>query len=252
VNVVADLGVSEDVLAAVGELRPTVAIIDVGPGDDRGLALARRLRALARPPAVLLTSSAARASCHRDVQRFPFIAKSALCSDELLAAIRVIHPAIGDIVSTSPTPLWFLHNLATIHAHSGDTGDSYGVVELTGAPGDMPPLHVHPHDDEGFYVLEGAMRLHIGPDRVVRIAAGEFALAPRGVPHVYVVESERPARWLAITNGGFDRFVEEVSVAASAPELPPEPHVPPADELLAAAARHGIEILGPPGTLPRG
>ena len=49
-------------------------------------------------------------------------------------------------MSTTPSrtgqPLWFLQNLATIHARSEDTNGAYGVVEMTGAPGDMPPLHV--------------------------------------------------------------------------------------------------------------
>jgi hypothetical protein len=65
-----------------------------------------------------------------------------------------------------------------------------------------------------------------------------------------VVESETPARWLAISNGGFDRFVEEVSVPASERTLPTMPYVPPPDELTAIAARHGIEIISPPGTMP--
>jgi mannose-6-phosphate isomerase-like protein (cupin superfamily) len=123
-------------------------------------------------------------------------------------------------------------------------------VELTGAPGDMPPLHVHTHDDEGFYVLEGTLRLHVGPDRVVHLRVGEFALVPRGICHTYVVESERPARWLAISSGGFDRFVEELSVPAGRAGLPDEPQMPLPEELARAAERHGIVLLGPPGALP--
>jgi mannose-6-phosphate isomerase-like protein (cupin superfamily) len=137
-----------------------------------------------------------------------------------------------------------------IHARSDQTNGSYAVVEITGAPGDTPPLHVHVDDDEGFYVLDGALRLHVEGQPVVHLRGGEFAVAPRGVPHVYVVESEIPARWLAISSGGFVRFVEEVSVPASERTLPAEPHLPPPDELAAIAARHGIEILAPPGTMP--
>jgi quercetin dioxygenase-like cupin family protein len=151
--------------------------------------------------------------------------------------------------TTSAPPLWFLANLARIHASSDETGGSYGVVEITGAPGDMPPLHVHQHDDEAFYVLEGCLRVYVG-DSVQELSAGDFALAPRGIPHVYEVISEEPARWLALSSGGFDRFVREVSVDAPEPALPPTVQGPPPEELGAIAARHGIDLLGPPGTRP--
>jgi quercetin dioxygenase-like cupin family protein len=151
--------------------------------------------------------------------------------------------------TATKTAVWFLNNLAVVHARSEDTAGHYSVVEVTGAPGDMPPLHVHPHDDEGFYLLEGGLRLHVGGD-TIDLRPGDFALAPRGVPHVYAVDPGGPARWLATSNGGFDRFVLEVGEPAAAPTLPPEPRIPDPAELTATAARHGIEILGPPGALP--
>jgi quercetin dioxygenase-like cupin family protein len=150
---------------------------------------------------------------------------------------------------TKADALWFLHNLATIHARGDGTAGSYGVVELTGAPGDTPPLHLHRYDDEGFYVLDGALRLHAA-GRTMDLGAGEFARVPRDTPHVYFVVSETPSRWLAISNGGFERFVEEVSIPARTLTTPHDPYLPPADELTEIACRHGIELLGPPGTLP--
>jgi quercetin dioxygenase-like cupin family protein len=146
-------------------------------------------------------------------------------------------------------PLWFLHNLAVIHARGDGTPGRYGVVELTGGPGDTPPLHLHRYDDEGFYVLDGALRLHSG-GRTIELQAGQFARVPRGTPHVYFVVSETPARWLAISNGGFEKFVEDVSTPARTLTIPDNPYLPPADELGEIALRHGIELLGPPGTLP--
>jgi quercetin dioxygenase-like cupin family protein len=156
-------------------------------------------------------------------------------------------PAVGD--AEVPQALWFLRNLAVIHAATSQTNGRYAIAELTGAPGDMPPLHVHPDDDEGFYVLDGALVVYVG-DRAVRLRAGQFALAPRGIPHAYLVESETPARWLAVSNGGFDRFIADVSVPATAMTLPTDPSMPPPETLAAIARRHGIELLGPPGALP--
>lgn len=152
-------------------------------------------------------------------------------------------------ITAAAQPLWFLHNLAVIHARSEGTPESYGVVELTGAPGDTPPLHLHRHDDEGFYVLDGTLKLHVG-ERTIKLGPSQFARVPRGTPHVYFVISETPARWLAISNGGFERFVEEVSIPARTSTIPDDPDLPPADELNEIALRHGIDLLGPPGTLP--
>ncbi len=54
------------------------------------------------------------------------------------------------------------------------------MVEMLAPPGDQPPLHRH--QDEGFYVLEGELSLWAGDEHVV-LRAGQFANAPRGVPH---------------------------------------------------------------------
>ena len=52
------------------------------------------------------------------------------------------------------------------------------------------------------------------------LEAGESALAPKGVPHTYRVESPQ-ARWLVITpSGAFERFVRSASPPAGAPGLP--------------------------------
>jgi mannose-6-phosphate isomerase-like protein (cupin superfamily) len=106
-------------------------------------------------------------------------------------------------------------------------------------PGDMPPLHGHHTHDEGFLVLSGEVSLFLG-GRELALRSGEFVLAPRGVPHTYRV-GDAPARWLNVSMpSGFEQFVED---AAALDEQTPE-------ALAAAAAERGIEILGPPGTMP--
>lgn len=116
-------------------------------------------------------------------------------------------------------------------------------MEFHGPGGDMPPLHVHRAEDEAFYVLAGRLSLHVG-DVSAELAAGDCLVAPRGTPHTYRVESDEGARWLVICSpAGFEDFVREV--AAAGESLPP-----PA--LTETAARYGIVILGPPGTLPDG
>ena len=80
--------------------------------------------------------------------------------------------------------------------------------------------------------------------------AGESFFAPRGVPHVYRVESER-ARMLAVgTPAGFADFVREVSDEAEGNGFPPLGREHDPARLAEAAARHRIDLLGPPGTMP--
>jgi mannose-6-phosphate isomerase-like protein (cupin superfamily) len=144
---------------------------------------------------------------------------------------------------TARRPLWFFDNLVRLHQG--------GLVELSARAGDMPPLHVHHTEDELFYVLEGELSFFAGDD-VARARAGETLFGPASVPHVYRVESER-ARWLVFTSHGrFSEFVRATSRPAEHDDLPP--HVAPTPEQVAElsrlAAQHGIDILGPPGTLP--
>jgi quercetin dioxygenase-like cupin family protein len=145
------------------------------------------------------------------------------------------------------TPLWFLSNLVTVHVNE----PTLSIVELSGAPGDTPPLHVHSDEDETFYVLEGEVTLHVAGQDPAILGAGQAAFAARGVPHVYLVSSSTPARWLGTSTGHqFASFVEALSTPAAEATLPTNVDIDPA-HVAAVAARHGIELLGPPGTLPQ-
>jgi quercetin dioxygenase-like cupin family protein len=148
-------------------------------------------------------------------------------------------------------PLWFTDHLVHIHVDGGTSDGSLGLIEERGRRGDMPPLHVHHRDDETFYVIDGELSL-FAAGRQLTLAAGEAAFAPRDVPHTYRVESDE-ARWLVITTpAGFESFVRNVSEPAPADELPEAGRPFDPAVLAQAAAEVGIELLGPPGTLPAG
>lgn len=142
---------------------------------------------------------------------------------------------------------WFLGVLVVIKASRATTGGTVSVLEHHAAQGAGSPLHVHHDDDEWFHALEGELTFWIGGD-VVHAPAGSFVFGPRGIPHTFTVSSPA-ARFLLVTApAGFDEFVRELSVPATSPTLPPADVVPPAPEVLMdAAARYGLDILGPPG-----
>jgi quercetin dioxygenase-like cupin family protein len=146
-------------------------------------------------------------------------------------------------------PLWFIDNLVHVHVDGDTSGGALALLDERGRRGDMPPLHVHRRDDETFFVLEGELTLFVAGERIV-LGAGHAAFAPRGVAHTYRVESAQAA-WLVITTpAGFDAFVREVAEPAPADELPPAGRPIDPAFLARAAAKVGIEILGPPGALP--
>jgi quercetin dioxygenase-like cupin family protein len=131
---------------------------------------------------------------------------------------------------------------------SEEGSDGISVTETLAPRGDSPPLHVHRTEDEIFHVLEGEVRFRVA-DEDVWVRAGETVLAPKGVPHTYLVESER-GRWLVVTaHGNHERFVRSVSRPAERSELP-EPSPPPTPEKLEALAavgrEHGLDFVGPP------
>ena len=118
-----------------------------------------------------------------------------------------------------------------------------------GARGDMPPLHIHHREEETFYVVEGQLTLFVADEEIV-LTAGQAVVAPRGVMHVYRVDSEQ-ARWLAMASpAGFGQFVLAASEPAPVAEMPPAGRPVDPARIAEIGAEYGIEIIAPPGTLP--
>lgn len=140
--------------------------------------------------------------------------------------------------------MWFAGGGAfTWKATAAETGGAFLLMEDRMERGKVTPLHLHPNEDEAIYVLEGELLLHIEGEEH-RIEEGGFFLAPRGVPHAFMVTSET-ARVLGLqTPGTGEAFYREAGETVTAPEDAERP----ADwALLRAVAERSpaIEILGP-------
>jgi len=131
--------------------------------------------------------------------------------------------------------------LYQIVATAAETGNTHFAFEATEPPGGGPPLHVHAHEEEFFFVLDGEMTFYID-GRIIRATAGETAFVPRGVPHCFRNTSHRDARMLVIfTPGTIERFFD-FGVSRDG--------MRPAEETLTArfteaAPAFGLTILGP-------
>jgi quercetin dioxygenase-like cupin family protein len=132
----------------------------------------------------------------------------------------------------------------TMKATAEETGGAFLLFEDSMARGKTTPLHIHAGEDEALYVLDGEILVHIdGADHAVR--QGGLAVAPRGVPHAFLVTSET-ARVLTLqTPGSAEGFYRGASEPAPAGSDPSGP-VDFARVREAADRSGGMEIVGPP------
>jgi quercetin dioxygenase-like cupin family protein len=145
---------------------------------------------------------------------------------------------------------WLLGMLETIKIGGADTRGEYGLVEIEVRGGEGSPWHVHPEEDEWFYVLEGEFRFHVG-EAGLTLAAGGFAFGPKGIPHTFIAGSDGGKALVGFQPFQFEGFLREVGESAPERVLPPPLETPPdMARLIEIGARNGIEILGPPGPPP--
>jgi quercetin dioxygenase-like cupin family protein len=145
---------------------------------------------------------------------------------------------------------WLLGMLEIVKISGADTDGAYGLVEVTVRAGEGSPWHVHPEEDEWFYVLEGEFTFYVG-ERRMSLPAGSFALGPKGVPHTFIADTEGARALVGFQPFQFEGFLKEVGEPATERVLPPR-HAAPPDmaRLVPIGSRNGLEILGPPGPPP--
>ena len=129
-----------------------------------------------------------------------------------------------------------------------DEGSAYELSEWDLEPGaGGPPIHVHHHHDEGFYVLSG--RIGFVLDGVTIFAKpGAHVLVAKGRAHSFWNAGRRPARCLLIGSPrGMEAYFRELAAALQG--------VATQEGSIAARrqleGRHDLEVVGPPPALPQ-
>jgi mannose-6-phosphate isomerase-like protein (cupin superfamily) len=117
-------------------------------------------------------------------------------------------------------------------------GEGFSLLEHPIAPRTLAaPMHVHEHEDEYSYVLEGEVGVQVG-DEVRYAGPGDLVFKPRGLWHAFWNRSDRPARLLEIISpGGFERYFAEIAEL-----LPPRRPEPDFAGLQAVMARYGLTM----------
>lgn len=139
---------------------------------------------------------------------------------------------------------FFGGGVITMKATAQETDGAFLLFEDVMARGKTTPLHLHPNEDEALYVLEGEILVHIdGEDHAV--GPHGLAVAPRGVPHAFLVTSESARLLTWQTPGSAEGFYR----GASEPAGSGSDAAAPADfaRVREAAERFGgMQVLGPP------
>ncbi len=119
---------------------------------------------------------------------------------------------------------------------SAQTDGAYSVVISTTPPEGGPPLHVHEHEDELFYILRGTYEFRFG-DETITANAGDLVHLPAHIPHTFRnIGSEPGMAMNTMTPGGFEQFFVEID------QLPKDQ---PLDrsQVAAIASRYGLQFL---------
>jgi quercetin dioxygenase-like cupin family protein len=160
--------------------------------------------------------------------------------DVLMESSSALHFPAGE---GSAERWWISGSRIAIKLTAEQTQGHAGMWEWDAPRGAATPLHVHRREDEEFVVLEGTARFVVD-DRRIDAVAGDVVFLPLGVPHAYVITSERARVLGMVTPGGHERFFVEVGAPADGPRAEPDRAA-----MAAVGSRLGVEILGPPPAL---
>jgi quercetin dioxygenase-like cupin family protein len=129
-------------------------------------------------------------------------------------------------------------NMLDIKISGKDTAGGLAVFEQNGlTPNGGPPLHIHPFQDEWFYVLEGEYLFQVGDEKFY-LNPGETIFLPRNVKHAFIQLTERAKTIVSYLPAG---KMEEFFAATDKWDSPPTEEV-----IRKVFAEHDMQVAGPP------
>lgn len=129
-------------------------------------------------------------------------------------------------------------NTLDIKISGKDTENDVAVFEQTGlTPNGGPPLHIHPHQDEWFYVIEGEYFFQVGEQKFA-LKAGDTIFLPRNVQHAFIQLTERGRMIVTyLPAGKMEAFFEATDRWTTPPSK---------EEITKVFKDHDMEVVGPP------
>jgi quercetin dioxygenase-like cupin family protein len=119
-----------------------------------------------------------------------------------------------------------------------DTNGDLAMFEQTGkTPKGGPPLHIHPFQEEWFYVIEGEYLFQVGDDKY-QMRAGDTIFLPRNVQHAFVQLTEKGKLIVSYLPAG--KMEDFFKVTDQWTSLPSQ------EEIKKVFEEHDMKIVGPP------
>jgi len=129
-------------------------------------------------------------------------------------------------------------NILDLKISGSDTDGDLAIFEQSSlSQGKGTPLHVHPAQDEVFYVLEGSYRFKVGED-IHSLTVGDSIFLPRNIPHAWSQLSERGKMLVILQPAG---KLENFFVTMAGLD-----HEPTASEVAGIFAANEMHVVGPP------
>ena len=128
-------------------------------------------------------------------------------------------------------------NTLDIKISGKDTVNDIAVFEQTGlTPNGGPPLHIHPYQDEWFYIIEGEYLFQVDNDKY-EMKAGDTIFLPRKVQHAFVQLTEKGKMIVSYLPAG---KMEEFFMTVAALD-----HEPTKEEMAKIFSDNEMKIVGP-------
>ncbi len=129
-------------------------------------------------------------------------------------------------------------NILDVKISGNDTNGELAIFEQTSlSQGRGTPLHVHPAQDEIFYVLDGSYRFKVGDD-IHNLTIGDSIFLPRQIPHAWTQVSEKGKMTVILQPAG---KLENFFVTMAALD-----HEPTSEEVASIFEANDMQVVGPP------
>jgi quercetin dioxygenase-like cupin family protein len=128
-------------------------------------------------------------------------------------------------------------NVLDLKVSSKDTNGNLSVFEQIGfTPKGGPPLHIHPYQDEYFYILEGEYQFQVDQDKY-HLRPGDTIFLPRNIQHAFIQLSEKARVLVSYTPAGkMESFFETTDSWTT----------PPSEDLIKKTfTDHDMNVVGP-------